>query len=384
MSMNEQAQLLQNIGNPRTAKGLAYERFMQSVYNQLRGMTAESKEKAKVANLDFIRGLRDPGAFREHADELATRAVTPGLVHVDSLLAQLSVMYANDEFIGERLMPGVSVSKRSDKYVKYPKRERFAYPDDLIGHRSSSNELNETREFDNYSVQDRGFKNFLDLEAVQNQDAPLDEMVDVVEAINEGIAFKREFRILAIIVASANYGGNTAAAAAKWDIASGGSIISDFLGAESGLFTGPSPTQKLGFCSLATWNTGIANNPALHELFKYTTSGLRTTTQVAQFFGLDDLLVSRARKDTANIGQSAVFTRMMVEDNVGVLRVATRPTTRSLHFGSTFRMNGDPFTTQWDDPNIGKRGGIYARVAVSEDHKVVAPDAGFLITDVLT
>ena len=186
------------------------------------------------------------------------------------------------------------------------------------------------------------------------------------------------------MVDAAQYGGNTAAAALKWDIASGGSIISDLLGAESGLFTGPNPTQKIGFCSLATWNTGIANNPALHELFKYTTSGLRTTTQVAQFFGLDDILVSRSRKDTANIGQSAVFTRMMVEDNVGVLRVATRPTTRSLHFGSTFRMNGDPFTTQWDDPNIGKRGGIYARVAVSEDYKVVAPDAGFLITDVLT
>jgi hypothetical protein len=47
-------------------------------------------------------------------------------------------------------------------------------------------------------------------------------------------------------------------------------------------------------------------------------------------------------------------------------------------------MNGDPLTSEWSDPSVGKRGGVYARVAASEDQKVVAPDAGFLITSILT
>jgi hypothetical protein len=99
---------------------------------------------------------------------------------------------------------------------------------------------------------------------------------------------------------------------------------------------------------------------------------------------MDDILISRAREDTANVGQTATYARMMTQKFFGILRVANRPTTRSLHFGSTFRMNGDPYTTEWPDPGIGKRGGVWSRVSVSEDHKVVAGDAGFLITAAIT
>lgn len=366
----------------RTAAGLKYERFITEARNILAGMSAEDQEKAKRANLDFIRGLSSP-RYRVSYEAELQKAVTPGAVHVDTLLATLSVMYTNDSYIGERLMPAVPVSKRSDKYAVYPKRERFAFPDDEIGYRSSPNELDASRTTDNYSVKDYGFKNFLDLETVQNQDAPLSEMVDVVEAIMEGIAFKREKRILAIVTASANYGANTAAASTAWDDAgppTGGTIIADLLAASSALFMGPNPTRKIGFTSLAVWNTGIANNDKIAERVKYTTPGLNTTQIVAGFFGLDDILISRAWEDTANSGQAASYDRMTTAKVFGILSVAQRPTTRSLHFGSTFRMQGDPYTTEWMDPGVGKRGGIWARVSVSEDHKVVAGDAGFLIT----
>ena len=377
-------------GNPlvspavqRTERGLKYERFISSAREILAGMTAEDQAKAAKANADFIRGLASPRYRMSYESELS-KAVTPGAVHVDTLLATLSVMYHNDEYIGERLMPAVMVSKRSDKYAVYPKRERFNFPDDEIGYRSSPNELDASRTTDNFSVKDYGYKNFLDLETVQNQDAPLSEMVDVVEAINEGIAFKREKRILAIVVTVGNYGANNAAAGTNWNDATGGSIIADLLAAVSGLFTGPSPTRKVGFCTLTVWNTGIANNPVIRDLFKYVQAGLPVTQQVAGYFGLDDIFVSRSREDTANAGQTAAYARMATTDIFGVLAVAQRPTTRSLHFGSTFRMQGDPYTTEWMDPGIGKRGGTWSRVSVSEDHKIVAADAGFLLTSLLT
>jgi len=370
----------------RTEKGLKYELFMKSVRDTLDGMTSEQKEKAKRANLSFIKGLADPRHRADHVSELekaVQKAVTPGAVHVDSLLATMSVMYKNDEYIGESLMPVVPVSKRSDKFAVYPKRERFAFPDDEIGARGVSNEVDASRQTDNYSVKDYGLSNFLDLETVQNQDAPLNEMVDVVEAINEGISFRREKRILSIVFTAGSYGTNTAAAASNWTAANtGGSVIADVLGARSALWTGSNPTKKIGFCTLAVWNSNIANNLALRDLFKYTQSGLATTTQVANFFGLDDILVSRAREDTANIGQAASYGRIATGQVFGIISAAIRPSVRSLHFGSTFRMKDDPFTTQWTDPKLGKRGGIYARVATSEDHKIVASDAGFLITGI--
>lgn len=367
----------------RTPKGLKYEAFITKAREELSGMDSASQKRSAKANQDFLRGLADAKSGKSYRAELQNKAVTPGAVHVDTLLAQISVMYTNDEYIGERLMPAVPVSKRSDKFAVYPKRERFAFPDDEIGHRASPNELEQSRTTDNYSVVDRGFKNYLDLETVQNEDAPLNEMVDVVEQINEGIAFKREKRLLTILNATASYSGNTAGAGSVWEAAAGGSVITDILAATSALWSGPNPTQKLGFCSLDVWNTGIANNASLRELFKYTREGL-VTQAIASHFGLDDILVSRSREDTANSGQTASYSRMMTAKQFGVVSVARRPSTRSVHFGSTFRMAGDPFSTQWDDASIGKRGGTWARVSVSEDHKIVAGDAGFLITGAIT
>ena len=358
----------------RTEKGLRYEKFVNNVRNLLDGKTPEQQIKAVAANESLARAL-GVGKFK---------AVTPSAVHVDTLLSTFSVMYANDEYIGERLMPAVMVSKRSDKFATYTKRDRFAFPDDEISTRGKANELNESRSTDNYSVKDYGYQNFLDLETLANEDAPLSEMIDLVESINEGIAFRREKRIAAIIQTSGNYGGNTAAATSKWDGACGGSIVADMLSADAGLWSSPSPTLKLGVTTLDNWNTCITNNEALRELFKYVTDGLATTQIVAKYFGLDDILVGRAREDTANIGQTASYSRIWSTDFFAILRVARRPTVRSLHFGSTFRMQGDPYTTEWNDPAVGKRGGVYAKVAVSEDHKIVAGDAGFFISDVKT
>jgi hypothetical protein len=365
----------------KTAAVLKFERWADEVRNLLDGKSPEDQKKAVAANADFVRGLNRP-RFSTDGLGASDKAVTPAAVHVDALMSNFSTMYANSSYIGEQLMPVVSVSKRSDKYAAYPKRGRFAFPDDEFGARSSPNELEETRSTDNYSVKDYGFKNFLDLDTLANQDAPLNEMLDLLESIMEGIAFKREKRILTIIGTAGNYGSNTGAASNNWNATDGGDVIDNLLTARAALYTGKSPTKLIGACPLAVWNSGIANNPKIRDLFKYTGAGLAVTTQVARYFRLDDILITEAREDTANEGQTASYARMMTGDVFAVLAVAQRPTLRSLHFGSTFRMNGTPITTEWTDPNVGVRGGIWAKVAVSEDHKVVAGDAGYLITGI--
>ncbi len=369
----------------RTAKGLNYDKWYAEVQDLFYGLTPEKQKLAAAANEKFLSGVY--GATRNPASAGATMAkgVSPASVHVDTLMSGFSVMYANDEYIGERCMPPVPVTKRSDKFATYPKRERLAFPDDVIGNRASPNELNETRSTSNYSVTDYGYRNFLDLETAVNEDAPLNEMLDVLEAINEGIAFRREKRISTIVVTSGNYAGNTGAiTSTNWNDSTGGTIIGDIQTAISSLWRGASPTKLVGVCPIGVWNSGIFNNPALAERFKYTAGGATLTQQVATFFGLDELLIGRARQDTANEGQTASYSRIWSTDVFAVLGVALRPSTRSLHFGSTFRMAGDPYTSEYPDPAIGKRGGIWAKVSVSEDHKVVAGDAGYLVTGVLT
>ena len=361
-----------------------FKAYSDGVRDLLDGKSKEDQEKALVLHQSFIRGLANPRHNRGPSMSQLEKAVTPAMVHVDGVLSNFSKMYANARFIGELLMPVVSVDKRSDKYSVYPKRERLAVPKTRIGARGQAQELDETRETDNYSVADYALKAYVELETIRNQDAPLNEMIDAVEGVLQGLALDREDRILTILTTSGNYAGNTTTAGTNWNDSTGGTMLADIRAAISAMWTGRGPIKKYGFCPITVWNSGIAENPTLHERFKYTVGGAAVTTQVANYFGLDDILVTEAREDTANIGQTASYARLVTADVFGVVAVSERPSLRSAHFGSTFRTTGSPFTAQWTDPDRGTHGGIVTRTAVSEDHKVVAGDAGYYLTSLLT
>lgn len=368
----------------RTKAVVAYEKWRDELRNLLDGRTPEQQKAIAAANQAFLRGLARPSTSRPEGLSALEKAVMPSNVHVDTLISTMSKMYANPAYIGLQLMPIASVSQRSNKYTVYPKRDRLAAPDDKIGPRGKANEVDENRSTDNYSVKDYALKDFLDVSASENADAPLAEMIDLVESVLDALALAEEGRILTIVKTAGNYDGNTAAAATKWDHSTGGSIIPDLLAARSAMWTGRGQIRRVGFTSLAVWNSCIANNPALAERFKYVREGLPVTQQVANYFRLDDILISESRHDTANIGQTASYARQLTEDVFGIVAVATRPTLRSAHFGTTFRTVQSPLSVQWTDPDLGALGGVYARTSISEDHKIVAGDAGFLVTDCIT
>lgn len=354
------------IRSQRTEKGMRYDALMKGMSD--------------------LRGSRDPKhlAMRKAADEefgTVIKGVSASSVHSNTFLSNMSVQYANDEYIGERLVGYVPVAKRSDAYAIFPKRERLEYPDDSLSSRSEPNELDESRSSDNYSVKDYGFKNFVSDDTLDNQDGAFDEMMDLVEAINEGIAFKRELRIASALTNSSNYAGNTSTLSGsnQWDSAAGGDPIKDIQTAKAALWQGRGATKLMGFTSLSVFNC-LARHPAILDVLKYNRSGLATRSEIAQHFGLDDLLVGEARKQTANQGQTASYSRIWGL-HFGLVRVAARATRRSAHFASLFRLNGDPVTTEWYDPRVGKKGGNYAKVGVSEDLKVVAGDTGYLLVN---
>lgn len=350
----------------RTADGKRYERYVSTIRQELRSNPEMRRQLGK--ELMAIR---------------ANGGVTPSEVHANTIISSMSVQYKNDEYIGERFMPVVSVSKRSDSYAIYPKRERLAFPDDSIGARAMANELSETRTTDNYSVKDYALQNFVDRETVENQDAAFDEMMDLVDSINEGMAFRRELRIATILTTAGNYAGNTVtlSGADQWNSGSGGDPIKVIQDARAACWMGRGPGDLVAFCSLDIWNV-LSRHAQIRDLFKYNREGLAFPKQLAQYLGLSDIVVGSPRQDTANSGQTASYSRIW-GDYFGIVRVARRPTLRNASFGYTMRLQGDPLTYQWFDQTVGKGGGYYAKVAVSEDHKVVAGDTSFLIVDCL-
>lgn len=349
----------------RTPEGRRYDALRGELRARMRGDLEFARKRDSS-----IRGIR-------------WRAVTPGQVHSNAFMSNLSVQYKNDEYIGEQLMPPVAVSKRSDDFPTYAKRERLGIPDDTMGSRSQANELNETRGSDNYSVKDYALQNSVPGTTLENEDPAFDEMMDLTEAINEGLAFRREKRIATILTTAANFPGQTVTLSGsdQWNSGAGGSPIKNIQDWLAACWRGAGPGEFMAYCGLEVWNV-LARHAVTLDLFKATMPGLTKMDRLAQELGLAKILVGAAREDTANIGQTASYGRIWGKD-FGIVRVAKRPTLRNASFGYTLRMKSHPLTQQWFDPKAGLAGSYFAKVGVSEDHKVVASDTGYLAKAVI-
>lgn len=331
--------------------------------------------------LDAIRDPKNAELVARANADLRAKALTPGISHNDSTIANMSVQFRNEEYIGTRLMPIVPADHKSDKFFTYDKRSQLAYPDDAIGPRGSLNEISFARGVDSFATQAYGYKDFVDNSELKNADAPLDDLADSTAGLMEALSFREELRIATILTNSANYGGNTVAlgSTVRWDDA-GSTPVADIQNARNNLWTGRGPGKVVAFTSLAVW-TAMQSNAQMQDLFKYTRDGLLQPEQWASYFGIDELLIGAARRDTANEGQSASYGRMW-GDVFGLVRVATTPSKRNASFGYTFRFGGID-TAQVFDPMIGAKGGYWAKASVEETHKIVAPETGYLITTVI-
>ena len=311
----------------------------------------------------------------------AQKMLTPGSVHNDATLANLSIQYKNDEYIGTKLMPIVRTSQLSGKFFKYGKKDRLGVPDTSVGVRGMATELSESRTSDTYSCKAYALQNFIDELTLAAQDAPLNEMVDLLAAVNDVMDLDEEVRIAAILTAAGNFSGQTAALSGTdmFDNASSDPIKTIQDGIAS-TWQGFGATKLVGYCSLDVWNV-LSRHSKVRDLFKYTGEGLAMPKQLAGYLGLSDILVGAARKDSANEGQTASYGRIWGKV-FGIVRVAATASPRTAAYGFTMRF-GDKVTNQWYDPKLGSRGGWYGKVGMEEDHKVCASDTGYLFTTVI-
>jgi len=335
----------------------------------------------------YLEMLED-SAKRKRLDEsfCKVKGVSYGEVHSDQFLSNLSQGYANDSYIGERLILAVPVQKRTDKYAIYPQREMFEAPSDVLtSDRARANEISSTRTSASYELKDYGLENFVSNETLENQDLPFNERADLTMELAEHMARKREVRDAELLTTAGNYGsGNTTTLSGsnQWNSSTGGNPIKNIQDAKAALFNGPGATDVWGFTSLDVFNC-LARHPLLLDVHKYTAGGLLTPEAIARYLGLAGILIGEARKQTANEGQTASYSRIW-GNHFGVIRVARAPSKRTAAFAARFRKQSDPVVTEWFEATAGKSGGYYIKNAVSEDAKIVASFGGYLISDAIS
>lgn len=372
-------------------------------YNAIVNMRRKSGVSAGARYQQWASGLRDavasgdPRAVKAWKDANApfVRAALLGAtdVHHNSTMMSLSVQYANDEYIGLGLCPAVPTTKKSDTYYTYDKRSRLNTPtNDEVGDYGDAVEVEDARADATYVCVPRATKRRLAATVLSNQDAPLDEMLDLGESVAEHRELRREQRIATVMTTAGNFPtGNkaTLSGADQWNSASGGNPIAKLQAADAALWRGRGVAKTKAYSSLDVYHV-LSRHPDILGLFQYGGSsvGLATPDMIAKFLGWDEYLVGRARQDTADEGATASYGRIW-GNYFGVVRVMERASLRNAAFAATIRWtlpgvagsSGGIVTKQWFDPKQGLGGSHWVEQGEAEDHKVIASDTGFLYTD---
>lgn len=345
-------------------------------------MDSSSQMAALQAHLMSAHGIDAREAVR-------LMSLSPSSVHIDRALTNLAIAYKNREYVADDAMPVVSVKHRSDKIFAFPVTTMQEVADvSLAGNRGMPSEVAYSlTSSDNYSVTDYALMDFVSNDEIANADAPLQPKVIAQDVVLNFLMLAREIRVANKVFGSANYGANTAALAGadRWDTSTSDPIqkIEDAIEA---CFVRPN-VMVIG---AQAW-IKLRNHPAMLQYIlsrAATTAGtvpLRVNEQlVADAFGLDKVVIGRAKYNSAAEGASANSSYVWGK-SCALIRVEPNPSPRATAtFGYTFRF-GAMETREIPDLLRGVRGGSFIKVSHSDDERVLGgANTGFLYTTVVS
>ena len=172
-------QIVESRRAARTTKAKTYEDWRNGVSEIIRSADPADVEACMEQQLRLARLNKKWVPTEAEALFMEEKAVAPGDVEHDPTLANMSVQYANEEFIGLELMPAVSVATKGAKYFEYPQAQRLAVPNTKLGPNAEARELDESRLEKTISADTYGLSNKVLSETLQEQAAPLNEMLDM-------------------------------------------------------------------------------------------------------------------------------------------------------------------------------------------------------------
>jgi len=315
------------------------------------------------------------------SDKEVVKLAEAGDVHVDAVLTNYSQQYKNEALIAGDVLPIIPVMKRSDKFFKYDKDQRFTLPSTKIGPKSEAGEVELSLSTDNYSVEDYALQEFVSRAEQENADSPLNPERDAVDFLMELLMLDFEKRVADKVFAAATYptGNKTLLAGVnQWSDTVNAKPINDIMTGLDATFVRP----NIAVFGAESWKA-FRQHPQIIDAVKGATrsqgakGGIASREDVAALFELDAILVGRSRRNTAAKGQTAAFGRLWGK-HCSLLSVKAGLSPRSISFGMTFQ-ELKPTVMRWDEPKRGVKGGTVIKCALNTAEAVKAPDLGYFI-----
>ncbi|RPH64987.1 MAG: hypothetical protein EHM89_00160 [Acidobacteria bacterium] len=328
---------------------------------------------------------------------------TPGDVHVNAPLTNMSVLYAQAQtrFAADRLFPVVTSDKESNSYFKFDKSEwaRLAMKPRAVGTPAAEGGYGITT--DSFHCITEAVKKLIPDRLRRNSDNPLNQDRAAMRFVTQQALLAREKRFAAAALVASVWSTDITGVASdtpsageweQWDRA-GSTPIANIHAATTAIdkLTLGAARPNVFACGQEVWDV-LKIHPDILDLLKYGgqlqgTLSKVTTQMVAQLFELDEIIVMSALEETEDENVAGTSTPAYIAGKSGILlfRQAT-PMIEEVSAG---------YTMCWQDVG-GTAGGwrikkyrdenVASDVVENESSwvpKVVAPDAGAFIATLI-
>jgi hypothetical protein len=313
----------------------------------------------------------------------------PSDLHIDRPLSNFAVEYANAKLIADGVCPIVRVGNKSDLYNTYEKKDRFTIPETARGPKDTANEVEWSKSYSNYYCKDRALREFLSDASVANSDPGVNPRQRTTTFLTDLLLLDLEVTVAALATTYANYGSGYRAQLSggdRWDQFATSDPLANIETARAAIFMEP----NVAIIGAEVW-AKIKQHPQILDRVSGGSTNANpamvTAQLVAELFEVDRLLIGKAKRNTANKGQTASYSYIWGKDVV-LAYVSDAPSLEDMSAWKTFRWNqmstavGYKVRSYRDEEKGG--GGEWIEVETSDESKVICADAAYLIDTVIT
>lgn len=262
-------------------------------------------------------------------------------LHIDRLLSQMAIGYAENITIAGTIAPVVSVDKQGDMYSVFSRADAFRTENDLRSPGTEANKITRSISSDTYYAQNYALKTDITIEDRENADPVYRQNLwnDAGMYLTDKLMLNWEIRVANLINTAANV-GSSAGVASEWDASASSDPIGDLNTALDNVqdLTAQRP-NRLVF-GLDSWRSIRRNEQVLNRVFGSTNrQGFASRDQVAALLEVDRIHVGEAYQNTGNEAQAETLAKVW-GDNVAAIYTPDAPSRDRPSFMYSYRWNG--------------------------------------------
>ena len=298
-------------------------------------------------------------------------------VHVESAMQEVAIGYRNQLYIAPLFAPVVQVAKESDRYYIFDKAEWLrdqADTDRRPGTRAPRGGY--TTSTANYVLNEMAQAHPIPDRIAANADSVIRPYERGVNWCMEMVLLRRERHVATTVMVTGVWGTDNSSAT-DWDDFSNGDPANDVNTAKRTVQEATGFVPNTMVIGQVVYDALVINPDAL-DRFKHTETGILTEAQVAQWLGIERLLVGKATRNTAAEGVAATMSPIF-DDDALIMYVPTSPAMDEPAACYLFQKDGVT-TKRWREEAEGQD---VVEASILTNIVVTASDAGYFFSDIV-